>query len=387
MTNSSINSINLFYTEGSSDKVYSAQIEPKAGGFVVNFQYGRRGSSLKADTKTVDPVSIDSAIKIFSKLVLEKKSKGYTEAKSGERYQDTEKAGRVTGLIPQLLNVVREDTLSDYLMDSSWLAQEKYDGERRLIVFDKDGVSGTNREGLTIAISSELEKSLLEVATGLNTKQGRTVFDGEDLGGKGYVVFDILEQDGVCLRNLSYEDRLNKLNPLLKSSSGLVRCVKTYFDNAAKSGLIKHLRSHRAEGLVFKKKDATWNGGRPSSGGSALKFKFIENATVRAGKGREGKRSVSLWVLDKTSQDVCVGNVLIPTNAEIPKEGDLIDVGYLYAFPGGSLYQPTFERARKDKSEPDREEGLKLKQENLTPDFNLDSEKKAPKKVKNNPTP
>lgn len=71
--------ISLFFTEGSSDKVYHAQLEPKNDGFVVNFQYGRRGATLQAGTKTADPLPYDKAKKIYDKLVAEKKGKGYTE--------------------------------------------------------------------------------------------------------------------------------------------------------------------------------------------------------------------------------------------------------------------------------------------------------------------
>lgn len=35
--------VTLYFREGSSDKVYQASIEPTAGGFLVNFAYGRRG--------------------------------------------------------------------------------------------------------------------------------------------------------------------------------------------------------------------------------------------------------------------------------------------------------------------------------------------------------
>ena len=43
-------SITLYFREGSSDKVYSASIDPKDGGHVVNFAYGRRGSTLNTGT-------------------------------------------------------------------------------------------------------------------------------------------------------------------------------------------------------------------------------------------------------------------------------------------------------------------------------------------------
>ena len=38
--------VTLYYREGSSDKVYQAAIVPAGELFVVNFAYGRRGSTL-----------------------------------------------------------------------------------------------------------------------------------------------------------------------------------------------------------------------------------------------------------------------------------------------------------------------------------------------------
>jgi len=64
--------ITLYYREGSSDKVYQASIEPQGEGFVVNFAYGRRGSTLQTGSKTSEPVDYDSAKKLYDKLVREK---------------------------------------------------------------------------------------------------------------------------------------------------------------------------------------------------------------------------------------------------------------------------------------------------------------------------
>ena len=71
--------ISLFFKEGTSDKEYHAQLEPKGSGFVVNFQYGRRGRALTAGTKTPNPLPQDKAEKIYDKLVQEKMAKGYTD--------------------------------------------------------------------------------------------------------------------------------------------------------------------------------------------------------------------------------------------------------------------------------------------------------------------
>jgi hypothetical protein len=60
-------SITLYFREGSSDKVYSASIDPKDGGHVVNFAYGRRGSTLNTGTKTPAPVDYQAANTVFDR--------------------------------------------------------------------------------------------------------------------------------------------------------------------------------------------------------------------------------------------------------------------------------------------------------------------------------
>jgi bifunctional non-homologous end joining protein LigD len=46
-------SITLYYREGSSDKVYQCSIEASGELFVVNFAYGRRGTTLQNGTKSL----------------------------------------------------------------------------------------------------------------------------------------------------------------------------------------------------------------------------------------------------------------------------------------------------------------------------------------------
>lgn len=357
-------STTLFFTEGSSDKVYSAQLEPKADGWIVNFQYGRRGSSLTAGSKTPDPVEYAKARRIYEKLVSDKTSKGYTPCESGERYQSTENAGRTTGLVPQLLNPVEESEIEALLLDDNWIAQEKADGERRLIIIDTDGITGTNRNGLVVPISARLEAAIASIAaSGQLAVSGRTVLDGEDLGDGGFAIFDVLEVNGVCQRSEAYARRYAQIAALICRADSFVQQVKTASGTACKRRLIAELRASNAEGVVFKRLDAVWNAGRPNAGGVALKMKFYDTATVQVGEGRDGKRSVAMFVTGPDGGLVPVGNVTIPANATIPAPGSCIEVRYLYAYAAGSLFQPTWVRARPDKAEPDRLDSLKLKRE------------------------
>lgn len=67
----------LWFNEGSSDKVYHAAIEEEGGAYVVTFRYGRRGGHMNEGKKTDFPVDIQSARAIFNKLVESKVKKGY----------------------------------------------------------------------------------------------------------------------------------------------------------------------------------------------------------------------------------------------------------------------------------------------------------------------
>ncbi|MCY2928607.1 MAG: WGR domain-containing protein [Planctomycetota bacterium] len=127
-------SITLYFREGSSDKVYQAGIEPKGAGFVVNFAYGRRGTTLQTGTKTAKPVDYQSALSIYDKLVKEKMAKGYTPGQDGTPYQGTERQPLATGVFPQLLNPIDQDQAARLVLDDDWWMQEKFDGYAHIMI-------------------------------------------------------------------------------------------------------------------------------------------------------------------------------------------------------------------------------------------------------------
>jgi bifunctional non-homologous end joining protein LigD len=43
-----------------------------------------------------------------------------------------------------------------------------------------------------------------------------------------------------------------------------------------------------------------------------------------------------------------MGKVTIPPNHEIPSEGELVEVLYLYAYKGGAVFQPVYKGKRPD---------------------------------------
>ena len=67
----STQSTTLYYKEGSSDKVYQCSIECKGDRYLVNFAFGRRGSTLQTGNKTPIGVPYEAAVNIYNKLVRE----------------------------------------------------------------------------------------------------------------------------------------------------------------------------------------------------------------------------------------------------------------------------------------------------------------------------
>lgn len=74
----------LYYKEGNSDKVYEIDLcDVGNNKYVVNFRYGRKGSTLKEGSKTPVPVALPEAERIYHEVEEEKLNKGYTASESG----------------------------------------------------------------------------------------------------------------------------------------------------------------------------------------------------------------------------------------------------------------------------------------------------------------
>lgn len=348
--------ITLYFRDGRSDKVYQVQLEPQQGGFVVNFQFGRRGSTLQSGTKTLNPVPYDNAKKVYDRLVAEKKGKGYAEGETGTPYQVGEQIGRASGLLPQLSNPVEEQKLDQLIADDRWYMQEKKDGRRMLVRKTGDVIEGINRTGMIVSLPDAVVQTVRHLG-------GDLILDGEAVGDI-YWAFDLLQIEGEDLRGDSVEKRFDELAVLLDSiPEGAVPLIPYATTAWAKRRLFERLKAERAEGIVFKHRVATYAPGRPASGGDHLKFKFTATATCEVLHPNDGKRSVAVAVRqDPGDGFVEIGNVTIPANFRMPAVGALVEVRYLYAYVGGSLYQPVYLGERNDVDAADSASTLKFKQ-------------------------
>jgi bifunctional non-homologous end joining protein LigD len=313
--------------------VYRIQLKEEPSGWTVNFQYGRRGSSLTTGTKTTKPVPYVNAKKIYTKVVNEKADKGY-RPKSNPNTQSKVidfTDSRDTEIRPQLLNEIDGDDLEKYLSDPDWCAQEKYDGRRRMLLKDADNIVGANRKGLTVDISDKIKFDMLLLDDSFLFCE----LDGEILSDDCVMLFDLL-----CL-NLTYKERYEELVGMFTDYKfDALKLVETAWTEQEKRAMLKRLIDDNAEGIVFKNIHSLYKPGRPNSGGDQLKFKFCATASCIVVKTNATKRSISLAVYDDIGLYVQVGNCTVYPNQDIPTAGSIVEVKYLYYFPGGSLFQP-----------------------------------------------
>ena len=332
--------ITLYYREGSSDKAYQATIETKGQGYVVNFAFGRRGTTLQTGTKTQTPVDLDTATRIFDKLVTEKRAKGYTDGPDGTPYQHTETENRISGFLPQLLNPIDEPEVERLINDPQYCAQEKYDGRRILIRKEGSEIHGINRKGLLVGLPETIFGATRSIP-------GDFVLDGECVGDVFYT-FDLIKGPGFDLRTTPYQTRLvGLLNLLALAMQRHIRYAETAFTSGQKQDLLHSLKRQNKEGIVFKQLGAPYIPGRPNSGGPQLKHKFYATCSAVVSQIND-KRSVELRVLNGKGW-IPVGNVTIPANQPIPTVGNVVEVRYLYAFrESNALYQPVLLGQRND---------------------------------------
>lgn len=346
----------LTFKEGSSDKEYNIFLEEvSSGSYLVNFSYGRRGGTLKSGTKTSSPVSLANAEKVYDRLENEKIGKGYkvdssSKAKNFTPAPTKEAKKRTTAVVQLLKEVKTHADLIAMMADDAFYLQEKKDGERRTLDKSQGNVSGGNKKNEVIAVQETFVESLEDIED--------VLLDGEEVGDTFYV-FDILRYNEIDLRHEPYSKRLQVLRTLPLGDDIVI--VPTATTKKQKEAFLAEFEESKCEGVVFKDKDGIYQGGRDKS--TAYKYKFYKTATVKVVSLSKNKRSVQMGV-KKGKSVIEVGSVTIPPNKNIPKVDSFIEVRYLYAYEGGSLFQPTFLFLRNDVDESDISiEQLEYKQE------------------------
>jgi len=348
-------SIRLHNTTGGSDKIYEVTMIDKGDGkFVVNYANGRRGSTMATGTKTAAPVDRLSADKIFEKVKKEKLSGGYVAIGGTDLSPEAGIAiintapRQMSGFVPQQPNTVGIKELEDAILSGRFVIQQKFDGERRPVIFRNGEVTGVNKKGETVALDQAIADDLKALHAVLFDDQAKGFeFDAEQIGDKLHI-FDATNMGG-DIRHLRLTSRLDKLDTVCRMAPYVPNLIfaDTAFHPEAKLAMVKELLESGHEGVVIKNAHAPYEPGRPASGGNSLKFKFYATLSAIVEKVND-KRSVEMALLDERGDKVSVGNVTVPANQKIPEAGSVIEVRYLYAYRGGSLFQPTLIGPRAD---------------------------------------
>ena len=352
-----IKTIELFFQEGASDKVYNAAIVEDAGKFTVTVEWGRRGSRLNTGSKAVKVSRVD-ADKMFDRLVREKRGKGYEERTAehqpaaaappqGQGSGSKVTTGRATvSRAAQLLTAIDDDSdLARFLADDAMIAQQKLDGIRVLVTIG-DELVATNRDGKVTKLASP------GALAGLGYLPRDTIVDGEVLG-DSYWLFDVLQLAGEDVTSRGYLERWELLdNELEPALAGNARVLAVATGNKSKRALHDKLRKANAEGIVFKQRDAPYTSGRVTT---QRKYKFIKTADVIIVENAGNAYQMAVWD-GRTLFEV--GRVFAGTTNASRKELDarlargdkpVAEVKYLYATDDHQLFQPVFVALRDDK--------------------------------------
>jgi bifunctional non-homologous end joining protein LigD len=369
MPNTLIRSARLHSTHAGSDKVYNVYLAelPDAKGYIVNFENGKRGSTLTPGTKTLSPVSLEKATAIFEKLVKEKVngSSHYKPIDGGNTASaqlgevGVRKEADYAPMLPRLAGYEVKN-IAHRLTDDGWGAQQKFDGERVMVLSDKGAISGIQKTGYVRALPSHIEEAMPRHAR-------TTLIDGE-LVGDNYYVFDALFVDGRDLRDQPYDERYQQAKRLVSTiGHDKIHIVVTAFDITSKKALLARVQARGAEGMVFWRLDAPYAEGESDA---VEKFKPYAGSSVIVHAHKPDKRSV-VTAAYKAGVYTVLGAVTIPTSKPMPPVGSVIECNYLYAHEGTfALFQPEFEKVRTDQlPEACQVEKFKMKPPNEALDF------------------
>lgn len=234
-------------------------------------------------------------------------------------------------ITPQLLTEIDKSELDQYLNDPNFCAQEKKDGKHLTLQILNNQLIVRNRKGISCGCAPEFEPSLRQC-------NHDVLIDGEQVNGI-FWTWDILEFDGLNMRNLPYHMRHAKLSSL--SFGPNIKILKYSSTKEEKLALYNYLQSSCKEGIVFKRLSAPYSSGK---GPDQFKLKFYAECSVIVVAGRPGKASIGMELFNNGQREF-VGYCSCNRH---PPIGSIAEIKYLYAYHGGCLYQPSFKELRDD---------------------------------------
>jgi ATP-dependent DNA ligase len=383
----------LTCTEGGSNKQYLARLVERDGAFEVPCLYGAIGAKAASTTKYqgADRAKAQAA---FSKVVAEKRAKGYRE---GSVPAELALAG-VSAPTPAAALAPKEDATgvprfgaqlageqgltpleTAIAAPQHFLVEEKYDGFRALVAFTPDrGIAIRNRHGEDkgrLANAPHLEAALRALADATPALYDGTVIDGELvgaswsetahlLGGAGrtetrlrFVAFDLPYAKGVDLRELPLRERRLGLDLLLAGTAHPLELAPAL---TPEPGLLERIWARGGEGLIVKQLSAPYLAGNRNAWAKLKRIATADGVIVgiEPGKGKYAGMTGAL-VLGQYRDGALIEITRVSgmTDAERANLGEA-DLGRVVEFAfqertADSYRHPRFVRLRDDKEPTD----------------------------------
>jgi predicted DNA-binding WGR domain protein len=262
---------------------------------------------------------------------------------------------------PMLAAVVPNETVADAMLDSEWVAQFKYDGDRVVIEVNDGEIRVLNRQGE--AKVKNVGNAHLLPFSALHT--GRWVFDGEVVG-RTLVLFDLaMATDGITTwvnEHSAFAVRYWRLRDITRilgipeatdDSSGIpVVLAPTAGTKADKDAFLATAIAEQREGIILRHVRGAYESGRRSS--ALIKHKLIKDADVIVTSLHGSKDSVTLSVYDANGVLLEVGAASTIGKGAV-NINDVWVVTFLYVTDPEHprLVQPRLVRKRDDKGSAD----------------------------------
>lgn len=203
-----------------------------------------------------------------------------------------------------------------FFVSPLWVAEEKMDGVRLVIVKDEGGVYGVTRGGNIIALPDEI------VALAMLSDYDFAI-DGEMMRGARFVAFDIISIGGVEIGtgNSSRRELLEAMSPF--------ELVRRVTGEQAKRDLWNETRCQKGEGIVFKHIAAVYHDGRSEW---TQRLKHYETETFRV-----AAVSIARCSIEVEKDGVNYGGVPVGSLNNLPRVGDAVRVKYERVTESGKL--------------------------------------------------
>lgn len=259
-------------------------------------------------------------------------------APSGSRYRK-----------PMDFNEAPVEDIPKYAADPEWHFQQKVDGVRAQLVVEpgkKPWFRSKSGEQLQSTTAAPVTRAVLDHLGDLRGGSGYTV-DGEIVDGKWHV-FD-MTVDGE--ERVPWETRMDRAKEWANQvASDRVSALPVAKTEQEKLALAHAIRANGGEGVMMKRRGSSYDYGNRVS--HSLKAKYVSTADVVITKMRpDGKDSAEISVYDHgVLRRIGSVNLGGKEKGGKLKEGDVVEVNYLYSMPGShNLVQARIMKKRPDK--------------------------------------